>query len=84
MQVTIEGVVNSDVLGAGERRTVEHTDYVRGLLRSRLVRAIEWHHPEPASDQVENPDITVEVDEAPPVVEPAPKRRSRRAATAQE
>lgn len=84
MQVTIEGVVSSDVLGQGEQRTVEHTDYIRGLLRSRLVKVVEWHHPEPASDQVEKPDTTAVVDEIPPVVEEAPKRRRRTARPAEE
>lgn len=48
MQVTVEGVVHSDVLARGERATVELTDYVRGLIRNRLVQVVETHG-EPAA-----------------------------------
>ncbi|WP_280248806.1 hypothetical protein [Nocardia abscessus] len=47
MQVTIVGVVNSDVIAEGEERTVEWTPYLRGLVQSGLVRVTAWHHPEP-------------------------------------
>lgn len=44
MRVTIEGVVNSDVCGRGERHTVEWTERLRGLRDSRIIRVVEWHH----------------------------------------
>lgn len=47
-KVTIEGVVNSDVCALGEQHTVEMTDRLRGLLASRLVKVVDWHHDEPA------------------------------------
>ncbi|WP_280329600.1 hypothetical protein [Nocardia wallacei] len=52
--VTIEGVVKSDVSGVGERHTVEHTDYIRGLLRNGLVKVVEWHHEEPSEPVTES------------------------------
>ncbi|WP_280499024.1 hypothetical protein [Nocardia cyriacigeorgica] len=47
MQVTIEGVIDSDVCARGEHHTVEWTPFIRGLVRNRIVSVIEWHHPEP-------------------------------------
>jgi hypothetical protein len=95
MQVTIEGVVRSDVLEEGEQRTVEHTPYIKGLLRSRLAKVIAWHHDEPASNSGAKPDtvqvsdapeplavedVPEDVDEGAEVVEDKPKRRRRTAA----
>lgn len=45
MQVTVEGVVNSDVCERGDRRTVEWTPQLRGLVRSGILTVVEWHHP---------------------------------------
>ncbi len=47
-KVTIEGVINSDVCGKGERHTVEMTDRLRGLVDNRIVKVVDWHHDEPA------------------------------------
>lgn len=47
MQVTIVGVVNSDIIAAGEERKVEWTPDLRGLVQSGLVRVTAGHHPEP-------------------------------------
>lgn len=49
MQITIEGVVSSDVIKQGDRRTVEVTPYIRQLLRYRLVRQIPFDSPELAA-----------------------------------
>jgi hypothetical protein len=49
-KVTIEGVINSDVCARGKRYTVEMTDQLRGLLRSGIVKVVDWHHDdEPAA-----------------------------------
>ncbi|MCM6777936.1 hypothetical protein NDR87_31440 [Nocardia sp. CDC159] len=61
MQVTIEGVVASDVCGRGERHTVEWTPRLAGLVQSRVVKVVEWHHdttepePEPESESESEP-----------------------------
>lgn len=46
MQVTIEGVVSTDVCKRGDRHTVEWTPHLRQLVRGGLVKVVEWHHPE--------------------------------------
>ncbi|WP_280505827.1 hypothetical protein [Nocardia farcinica] len=52
MQVTIEGVVSTDVCRRGEQHTVEWTEHLRRLAGRGYVKVIEWHHPEvePAAD----------------------------------
>ncbi|WP_162500987.1 hypothetical protein [Nocardia panacis] len=45
-KVTIEGVINSDVCGRGDRYTVEWTERLRGLVESRVVQIVRWHHDE--------------------------------------
>ncbi|WP_169813281.1 hypothetical protein [Nocardia vaccinii] len=42
-KVTIEGAINSDVCKRGEQHTVEWTSRLNGLVRSRIVKVIEWH-----------------------------------------
>jgi len=51
MQVTIEGVVSTDVCRRGERHTVEWTEHLRRLVRGGLVQVVEWHHPEAEFDK---------------------------------
>lgn len=55
MQVTIEGVIDSDVCERGSQHRVEWTPLVQGLARNGIVRIIEWHHPEPEPVPVRKP-----------------------------
>lgn len=82
MRVTIEGVASTDVLERGEQRTVEWTDYLRGLARSGLVRVVEWHHPAPVEAAQPEPENAAAP--APVEVEQAAPKRARRRATDQE
>ncbi|MGW5147529.1 hypothetical protein [Rhodococcus koreensis] len=43
MRVTIEGVVNSDVIQRGERCTVEWTDRLAALRKNGLIQVVDWH-----------------------------------------
>lgn len=74
MQVTIEGVVNSDVCEAGATHTVELTPRLRGLVNSGLVIVTDWN-PTPPTDPAPEPAVEQVVVET-----PAPRPRSRRRA----
>lgn len=41
MEIVVEGTVNSDVCGRGERRTVEWTEQLQGYLNSGLLVVVE-------------------------------------------
>lgn len=55
MQVTIEGVVSTDVCRRGEQHTVEWTPHLRQLVRGGLVKVVQWHHPEVEPTQADGP-----------------------------
>lgn len=69
MQVTIEGVVSTDVCKRGEQHTVEWTKHVRQLTRRGLVKVVQWHHPEPEVEPT-HADGPVKFDEGGALPEP--------------
>ena len=70
MQVTVEGVVKSDVCEQGQRLVVEYTPLVKTLTRNGLVKVVDWNHPTVEAE----PEI---VDDEPEVVEPVKRTRRR-------
>ncbi|MBF6416989.1 hypothetical protein [Nocardia cyriacigeorgica] len=55
MQVTIEGVINSDVCERDAQLTVEWTPFVQALARNGIVRIVGWPEPEPAPEPARKP-----------------------------
>ncbi|WP_280420642.1 hypothetical protein [Nocardia carnea] len=51
MKATIEGVVDSSAIEAGQRTTVEWTGTMRTMARQGLIRVLEWHAPEPPAEE---------------------------------
>ncbi|WP_280188860.1 MULTISPECIES: hypothetical protein [Nocardia] len=81
MLVTIEGVVNSDVVAEGARHTVEWTPRLRGLMNSGLIRVIDWS-PTPASEPAPAQAEPEQVE--PEQVESETRPRSRRRRSSEE
>jgi hypothetical protein len=58
MQVTVEGVVKSDVCERGQRLVVEYTSLVRTLAQNGLVKVVDWNHPEPQKSTEVDDELT--------------------------
>lgn len=75
MQITIEGVVNSDIIQRGDRMTVELTPQLVGHLRKGLVKLVDVQQPsEPEVIPVET------VQPSPEIVSPEPQKTVRKRA----
>lgn len=74
MQVSIEGLVDSDVTTRGETVDVELTPFVQGLIRSKIVRVtgVTRHDPVDTVWPV-NPEPVPDVDTGPDTVAAAPE-----------
>ncbi len=78
MQVTVEGVIHSDVCEAGETYTVEWTPQLRGLVRSGILKVVEWHHPTFPVEVTDHADHVHVADEVPDLEDDSTTKPARR------